>query len=805
MLLIILSLASVAPLIALSLFALDSFGKGLKAIDEERVAGWARSVSSNIDREINGLIAVGGALSASQSLATGDYSAFHDEAKLAMTYAQANVVLLDLSLQQLANTRVTYGTTLPKTSNPENARRVIAAGKVDVSDIFVGKVAQTRVFNVTMPVIIGGDLRYLLIVTSEPKRVYTVIGQQILPDGWRAAVSDRSGIVFAATDGDQDGKKIEYQLHEKTPAHAAVFEVVILGQASLMSSQQSSATGWTTTVWVPHVVLDAPLAATWSAFQWASALAIGFSALLAYLFQLPLAGLVRQTLAAAGQMGKPGPLPPITTLLSEGAEIRDRLTVLDGDLRESQRDAEEGKALLNTLLDNVPEGITIVGGTDFRVVANSKKAIEMAGRPPEELGVLAADHAEAFGIWYRDGVTRPDVRQLPLYRASRLGESVSEEYYLIKRPDGAQIKVEMTVNPVRDAAGQIIGAISCWRDVTKRFDAEREIADNEKRLRLALGVAGMAIVDIDLKKGVIAGLANGPAILGLEAGEGEAAESALLRFLAIIHPGDRDRMEISHRLASVTPGPFTDEFRIIRSDGSTAWIETRGEIVCDADGTPARLLGTNVDITSRKLADEHLIIVLREVTHRAKNLLTIILAIATQTARRNITIEDFLAAFSRRIQGLGVSHDLLVKRDWKGVPLDELVHAQLASFGGIDGNRIAVSGPLVTLKSDVLQSLGLALHELATNASKYGALSSPKGTVSIAWSMDGVSPDARFRMSWTERSGPPVKPPTSKGFGHVIIASSLAKVIDGDVELHFMPMGIMWSVDAPLKSIAATG
>ncbi len=804
-LLVFLSLASVAPLIGLSLFSLDHFGRVFKSVDEVSVAGRALSVSSNVDREINGLITAGGTLATSEPLTRGDFQTFYDQAKSSMIYAQANVILLDLSLQQLVNTRVPFGTTLPKTSNPGNARKAIETGKADVSDIFFGKVAQTQVFNVTLPVMVAGEVRYVLIVASEPKRIETVLEQQLLPEGWCAAVSDRTGIVFASTEPQLVGKKIEYRLADRSHADPTVFDAGINGHASIMSFHQSQVTGWTTTVCVPHAVLDAPLAEAWSNLYAASLLAVTFGVLLAYLFQLPLANLIRQTLTAAAQLGKPGPIPQIKTFLSEGAEIRDRLTQLDTELRGSQREAEEGKALLDTLLEHVPEGITVVGGPDFRVIANSKKAVELSGRRVEQLNVLAGNHAESFGIWFRDGLTRPVVEQLPLYRASRLGESIAEEYFLVKRPDGTEIEIEVSVNPVRDGAGRIIGAVSCWRDVTMRFAAERAIADNEKRLRLALGVAGMAIIDIDLKKGVVSGLTNGQAVLGLDAAAGEAADGALGRLLALIHPDDRARIETSYKLAASTPGPFSDEFRVIRSDGGTVWIETRGEVIAGSHGVPARLLGTNVDITARKRADEHLQIVLGELTHRAKNLLAIIQAIATQTARRNTTIEDFVAAFSRRIQGLGASHDLLVKRDWKGVPLDELVQAQLAPFGGIDGRRITAVGPPVSLKADVLQSLGLALHELATNASKYGALAAPKGTLAIGWSIDGEGPGARFCMSWTERGGPPVKAPTRKGFGHVIIESSLARVVNGEVKLRFETTGVSWTLEAPLKAIAPAG
>jgi PAS domain S-box-containing protein len=360
----------------------------------------------------------------------------------------------------------------------------------------------------------------------------------------------------------------------------------------------------------------------------------------------------------------------------------------------------------------------------------------------------------------------------------------------------------VSVNPVRDASGRIIGAVSCWRDVTQRFFVDRVIADNEKRLMLALSVAGMAIIDMDMQGGVIAGLSNGKAVLGFEIGAGEAIEAAMPRFLAAVHPDDRQKVAENQRQAMTNAGPFAAEFRVVHPDGSVVWIETRGETLADELGKPVRVLGTNVDMTARKRSEEHLRLVMRELTHRAKNLLAIIAALATQTARRNTTLEEFQQAFSRRIQGLGASHDLLVKTDWTGAPLADLVFFQIAPFGGLDGTRIAASGPPVMLKPDALQSLGLAINELATNAMKYGALSVPEGTVGIVWSVDRSGEEPRFRMSWTERGGPRVKPPRRKGFGHVIIETSLAQVLGGAVKLDFAPKGVTWTVDAPLNAIA---
>ena len=197
-LLVLLSFAVLVPLIGFSLFSLREFAASVRGIDREIVAERAQSLSANVDREIAGLASAGAALAASPTLAAGDYRRFHDEAKLAMLYARANVLLLDLSLQQLVNTRVPFGTALPESSAPPETLDVIETKTLHVSDVFLGKVARQRVFNVSLPVIIDGKAGYVLVITAEPPRLDELLRQQALPEGWHAAVSDRGGTVFAS-------------------------------------------------------------------------------------------------------------------------------------------------------------------------------------------------------------------------------------------------------------------------------------------------------------------------------------------------------------------------------------------------------------------------------------------------------------------------------------------------------------------------------------------------------------------------------------------------------------------------------
>jgi PAS domain S-box-containing protein len=797
--LVILSLAAVLPVILFSLFGLDQFSKNTNQAAEQRMLDQVRSLSSNIEREIDGLMAVGGALATSPSIAQGDIQGFYQEAKYSMSFARANVILLDTSLQQLMNTRVPFGQSLPKTSNPEQALEVIKTQKPGVSNVFIGAVSKRLVFNITLPVIIDGEVKYLLIVVGDPHRLDSVLQQHRLPEGWQAAVFDSSNALVSTTVDRTAISQPDLKQLQLEAANGVVFPQNINDEQSLVTVQKSSNLGWKTVIWAPKRILDARLLPLWRNFLLISGFAVGSSILLGYLFQRPLVNLIRQILASAAQLGHPEVLPEISTILKEGSTISAQLSAANESLNALQHEATKGKALLDTLLEHVPEGITVVGGPEFAVVANSRAAMEMTGEKFVGNGATAANHSGT--MWFMDG-TRPTAQQLPLYRATRLGEVVDGELFVMKRPDNSEITIEVDVNPIRDAEGRIIGAISCWRDVTARLAADRAIVDSERRLRLALGVARMAIVDFDEKKSIVSSAANSAEVLGFDLQPNEHFDQALPRLMSVIHPEDRDRVLIRQNLEMDTAQSFRDEFRIVRPDKSTAWIEMRGEVLHDESGTPVRLLAASLDITSRKNAEEHLQLVLRELSHRAKNLLTIVQAIATQTARRNTSVSDFLTAFSKRIQGLSASHDLLVKSDWGGVPIEELVRAQLSPFGGVDGIRIKASGDSVILKADVLQSLGLAMHELATNATKYGALSVPKGVVHINWKEKKSGSSKRFKMSWIEKNGPIVEVPKSKGFGQVIIQGSLAAVVKGDVKLEYNPKGITWDVDAPMDAIS---
>jgi PAS domain S-box-containing protein len=206
------------------------------------------------------------------------------------------------------------------------------------------------------------------------------------------------------------------------------------------------------------------------------------------------------------------------------------------------------------------------------------------------------------------------------------------------------------------------------------------------------------------------------------------------------------------------------------------------------------------DITERKRAEAHLQLLMREVNHRAKNILSVVQAIAQRTLASSS--QDFISRFGERIRGLSVSNDLLVRNQWQNVPLAELVRSQLAHFADLLESRIAVRGPDLRITAAAAQVIGMALHELATNAGKYGALSTDTGHVDIVWRLERAGADGhRFSIEWSENGGPTVVAPTRRGFGWSVLCQLTKESLGADVTLEYAPTGVVWRLGCPVDRV----
>jgi two-component sensor histidine kinase/PAS domain-containing protein len=223
-------------------------------------------------------------------------------------------------------------------------------------------------------------------------------------------------------------------------------------------------------------------------------------------------------------------------------------------------------------------------------------------------------------------------------------------------------------------------------------------------------------------------------------------------------------------------------------------------------GDDGAIIGTAsvaVDVTERKANEHHLRLLLRELTHRSKNLLAVIHAIARQTAARTTSVEDFLDRFGARLYAISCSHDLLVADDWRGASLRMLVEQQLEAHADRIGERIAIEGEDIMLKPEAVHNLGLALHELTANAEKYGSLSEHLGEIRIHW--DYCEEAKKLKLVWQERGGPEVSPPERSGFGRAMLENVVGKALAGDVTLSFPTKGVRCEIVIPAAHVTSRG
>jgi len=203
------------------------------------------------------------------------------------------------------------------------------------------------------------------------------------------------------------------------------------------------------------------------------------------------------------------------------------------------------------------------------------------------------------------------------------------------------------------------------------------------------------------------------------------------------------------------------------------------------------------DSITAKQENEELRFATDELGHRIKNLVAVIQSVARQTMRQSSTKEDFEARFSKRLRAFGHSLDLLIANNWRGALIHELVRLELTPFGLLDQVHVSVKGPPVALSPVAARNIGLALHELATNASKYGALSVPEGKVALHWNLASHDGEQRFHMVWHESGGPIVTKPARRGFGLQVIQRITAQALAGKMTYEFLPAGVRWTLDIP--------
>jgi PAS domain S-box-containing protein len=254
-----------------------------------------------------------------------------------------------------------------------------------------------------------------------------------------------------------------------------------------------------------------------------------------------------------------------------------------------------------------------------------------------------------------------------------------------------------------------------------------------------------------------------------------------------------------------TRGVWNAEYRVMHPlnhphAGETRWVAVECSIVCDSQGIPKRLLGVTRDITHQKRAEEHQRVLVAELDHRVKNVLAIVSAVAGQTLETSDSMSHFVAALDGRIQSMAAAHELLSTRQWSGISLGELVRREFAAYAG--NNNAKIDGPEVMLSAEAGQAMGMVIHELVTNAAKYGALSDQSGRVSVRW-YQNLNGSAQLILVWQETGGPRVEAPKKTGYGTGVIRDLIPYEFGGTVDLAFAPDGVRCRLEIPFDRVSS--
>lgn len=452
------------------------------------------------------------------------------------------------------------------------------------------------------------------------------------------------------------------------------------------------------------------------------------------------------------------------------------------------------------ILDMLPIA-TFICDLRGTILQYNRRAVEIWGHSPAP-GQTHDQFSEGSRFYDLDGT--PMTRSL-LSEVLAQGIPVRDAERMVIRPDGSKVFLSVNIDPLRDSNGKLVGAVNCFLDITerKRVDDALEHSrlralEREQFLAATYEHAAIGISEV-APDGTF--LRVNEAICAIS---GYSREELLtLNLFHHTHPDDVDpdrdgfRKQVAGELEF-----YSVEKRIIRKGGRMVWLSVRSAPVRADDGHLLYVVRVVQDITERKAAERRQKLLIDELNHRVKNTLATVQSLASQTARGAPTPAAFLEAFEGRLIALSKAHDQLTVHHWESADLRDLLSGSLAPYAGAGPERVTLRGEDVELRPRAVLTLAMVIHELTTNAAKYGALSVPGGRIEIRWQPAPSKVDGRplLRLDWIEQGGPPVVEPQNRGFGSKLIEGSIAAEHGGSARLNYDPAGLRCEIAIPLEA-----
>ena len=454
-----------------------------------------------------------------------------------------------------------------------------------------------------------------------------------------------------------------------------------------------------------------------------------------------------------------------------------------------------------SLIDVLPVA-TFVCDAQGTILHYNCRAVEIWGREPKP-----GDTHEFFSAkskYYEADGTPTQTSLLSTVLAT--GLPVRDIERRVERPDGSTIVVAVNIEPLCNARGELVGAVHCMVDVSDRGrmtaaleESRRHAREQEQRLAATYEHAAIGIAEVTPDGHFVRVNEAICAITGRS--REELMGGKLFRFT---HPDDVDAdREAFRKQAAGELQFYSMEKRFRRPDGREIWIAVRSSPVRSADGSLLYFVRVVQDINERKQAELRQKLLVDELNHRVKNTLATVQSLASQTAGSTANPKDFSIAFEGRLIALSKAHDQLTRHHWENAELRELLSGSLAPYAATAPERVVLRGEDLVLRPREVLTLAMAVHELTTNAAKYGALSLSGGSVEVRW--EPLQTDSRkmLRLEWRESGGPQVKAPTRRSFGSRLIEGSIRAELNGTAQLTYAPEGLRCEMLIPWIAAAA--
>ena len=451
------------------------------------------------------------------------------------------------------------------------------------------------------------------------------------------------------------------------------------------------------------------------------------------------------------------------------------------------------------ILDMLPIA-TFICDAKGTILQYNSRAVEIWGREPRP-GQTHHQFTAAARFFDIDGTP---LQRSELAEVLATGKPARNVERIVERMDGVRVTVSLNIDPLRNAKGDVIGAVNCFIDITERKrtaaaleQSRLHALEQEQRWAATYEHAAIGISEV-APDGRF--LRVNEAICAIT---GYSREHLLAsKLFTHTYPADADadregfRKQVNGDLEF-----YSVEKRFNRKDGHVIWLSVRSSPVRAADGHLLYLVRIVRDVTERKAAEQRQKLLIDELNHRVKNTLATVQSLAFQTVHGAPTPAVFRESFEGRLIALSKAHDQLTRHHWESAELRELLSASIAPYMGAGSERIVLRGEDIVLRQRAVLTLAMAFHELTTNAAKYGALSVPCGLIEIRWQVrddDGSRP--LLRIEWVEQGGPTVAEPQQRGFGSKLIEGSIAAELGGSARLAFKPAGLRCEIVIPLHA-----